>query len=648
MRARAAGWILLAVVAQAVQLQLIWAGVEVRYQHWRLALGSMSPGDAWRFALLGLQAAIVLVAGRNWISGAGRWLWVQFGPLRLACLAAALAVLSISPQKSLKQMLLEMALACSFMVVQAINAALAVNEMPAGSRKAVGARFLAWLDRDSGIAAAAVWVAVTAAVLSLTVWERHPHIADEAAYYFQARYFAEGLVRAPAPQVPEAFGIYLIPCGVDGCYSVFPPGWPAVLAAGMRLGAPWLVNPLLGGLNVFLLYWLLGELYDRRTAKLAALLGAVSPWQIYMAMNFMSHTFVLTCGLAAGIGCARVWSGGRIRWAALAGAALGTMSLARPLDAFALAGVAGIWLLLSGRGARGVVPASIAAACAAATGALVFPYNAAITGRATDFPVMSYMNSVFGPGANELGFGPNRGGPAVWGAIDAFPGHTPLEAAINAYLNANAIHTELVGWGTGSLLVALILLLSRWSRRRDWWMLTPVAAIAGWYSLYYFAGGPDFGSRYWFLMLPSALALSARGLLELEARTGHGALPAAAILSAIALAVFMPWRATDKYYRYCGMGAEMRERLAAGEFRGGLVLIRGTEQGDYSSARVYNPIHPANGETVFAHDRSPDLRQRLIDAFAGRPVWLVDGPSLTGSGYRAAPYPVPPRQPHVP
>ena len=58
---------------------------------------------------------------------------------------------------------------------------------------------------------------------------------------------AEGLLTVPAPPVPEAFSVYMIPYKSERWYSIFPPGWPAMLAIGTLLEVPWLVNPLLAG-----------------------------------------------------------------------------------------------------------------------------------------------------------------------------------------------------------------------------------------------------------------------------------------------------------------------------------------------------------------------------------------------------------------
>jgi hypothetical protein len=43
------------------------------------------------------------------------------------------------------------------------------------------------------------WVTAVAVVLAIFSYERHPHIPDEVAYVYHARYFAEGMLSMPVP-----------------------------------------------------------------------------------------------------------------------------------------------------------------------------------------------------------------------------------------------------------------------------------------------------------------------------------------------------------------------------------------------------------------------------------------------------------------
>jgi 4-amino-4-deoxy-L-arabinose transferase-like glycosyltransferase len=397
------------------------------------------------------------------------------------------------------------------------------------------------------------------------------------------------------------------------------------------------VNPVLGAVNVLLAYLFLRELYPRRTARLATLLLCASPWHLFMTMSLMSHTFSLCATLVAALAVARLRRTGRLRWGWLGGVAIGLVGLMRPLEGVAVAGLLGLWALVGeGRGWRRlrIVPAAVLAIGAALVGVANFPYNRALTGSPLRFPVMAYFDAYYGPGVNDLGFGPDRG---VGWALDPFPGHGLLDVIVNADMNAFAINVELLGWATGSLLVLGALVLGARLRRADWLMLAAIAAIVGLHSLYWFSGGPDFGARYWYLVLLPCIALTARGLEWLSEGATPRVRPAAALLALGALLLFVPWRAADKYRHYREMRPDVRELAREHGFGRSLVLVQGKRFPDYASAIVYNPADVRDPDApVYVWDRNQATREAVLRAYADRPVWVIEGSGVTGGAFRVA------------
>ena len=149
---------------------------------------------------------------------------------------------------------------------------------------------------------------------------------------------ARGMLAMPAPPVPAAFDVEQMYFEPDRWWSPVPPGWPGTLAVGVALGAPWLVNPILGGVNVLLAFLVLLDLYGRRTARLGVILLALSPWYVFLAMSFMTHAATLLAALLAAVGVIKARRTGRTRWGFIAGCALGYLVLIRPLDAVIVAG----------------------------------------------------------------------------------------------------------------------------------------------------------------------------------------------------------------------------------------------------------------------------------------------------------------------
>jgi hypothetical protein len=494
------------------------------------------------------------------------------------------------------------------------------------------------LDRFAFVTA--LWVVACAAVLAIFSYQRFPHIPDEVAYLNHARFFAEGTLTQPAPPVREAFDVYLMQFQGDRWFPAPPPGWPVALALGVLAGVPWLVNPVLAGLNILLAYLLLQDIYDRRTARIALLLLAVSPWNLFLAMSFMTHAFTLFCTLGGAVAIAWTRRTGSIRWALLAGAAIGTATLIRPLDGLIAAALIGLWAL--GLGAPGRLKITGIAAFGAGTmlvAAAVLPYNASLTGRATEFPIMAYDDERFGVNSNAYGFGPDRG--MGW-ALDPLPGHGPIDALINANLNMFSLNIELFGWSTGSLLLVALIILCGRLKRGDYIMLAVCLTVFWAYFFYYFSGGPDFGARYWFVVIVPGVALASRSIQWLEERVAASASPLVATRVTVTVAAlclmtiinYLPWRAVDKYFHYLGMQPDIGRLAQDHGFGRSLVLVRGDAHPDYAAASAFNPLDLQDAVPIYAWDRSPEARAAAIAAYRDRPIWLVDGPTVTNAGFR--------------
>lgn len=638
-------WGLLLLLGQAATLAMMEAGNLVGYQHYPAPwlLPSRAPG--WAIVLFAIEALAVAVAVvrhrlaiRTAIAGAPR--------VGLLLVAAAFVLTSATLSRDPAVFASELVFASVVQLVHLGAVVLLALALQPRHLARLGDWSHRWLgDPTSGDAVQpagpdrfvwtlAAFVAIIAALLALLSYQRHPHVPDEVVYLIHARYLAAGQLAMPLPPVPEAFNVDLMTYQATRWFSPVPPGWPMILAVGAFLGVPWLVNPVLGGINILLAHTVLREIYPARTARLATLLLAVSPWHLFMAMNLMTHTATLTAALLAAACVARLRRDPRWRWAVVGGIGIGIVALIRPLEGFVLALLLGFWSL----GARGrrwrLAPSAVLTVATIATGALVLPYNAHLTGSARTFPIMAYTDAAYGPGTNALGFGANRG--LGWPGLDPLPGHGPADVLINANFNLYQTNVELLGWATGSLLPILLLLLLGRLRRSDWQMLVVIGAVTGVHAFYYFSGGPDFGARYWYLILVPCVVLVARGLETLgshDAAAGRRVDAGTLALVMLTLLLFVPWRATDKYHHYRKMRPDARRLATDPAMRNGVVLVRGDRHPDYASAVVYNPLDTEGDAPLFAWDRGAEVRRALAEAFPDRHFWMVDGPTRSGDGY---------------
>jgi hypothetical protein len=645
----AVGLLILAVIGHACALQLIEVRPYAVFQHYR-PWGWMLSGQSlavWGVAAQAIVVAIVAwrlraslrVAAAHSLSAVG-WLVVA----GLAVFSLAVPVLSVSRYVG------ELVLAGGVALVAALDLALAALVLP----DALVSRAAAWVEARVTVrpgpaearpwdrrlpAVVAIWVTLLAAATTYLVFERVPHIDDSVSNYFQAKYFAAGHLFLPAPPDAPSFHVDQVIIEPTKWYGYAFPGWPVVLGVGVWLGVPWLVNPILGGLLVILGHALVRRRFDRGTANVTILMLAVSPWLIFMSAEFMPQPLTAVLVLLAVLAFDHASEHARsawARWAVLAGLTVGALALTRAIEAALVAAALGLSTVLDRRLVRALPAALVAGLVAASVAALLLAYNQAVTGRATYPPHMAWSDRQWGPGVDRLGFGPGIGIRA-WPHLDPLPGHGLPDVVLNANKNAFMAQIDLFGWATGSLLfIWLAFGIGRW-HRGDALMLALVAAFVLGYSAYWFSGGPDFGPRYWYPLIVPLATVTARGaqmasdLLQRPRRRSYagariGVLIVAASVSAAV--VTLPWRATTKYYRYRGIGGEVRTLAAAHGFEHALVFVRSGDR-DYKSAFVLNPATLDGPATVYASDAGAANRAAVVARFADRPVWVIGRPRAT-------------------
>ncbi len=122
-----------------------------------------------------------------------------------------------------------------------------------------------------------------------------PNSGDEYAYLYQARTLAAGRLWNPPTGHPDLFAFNYIVHEPARVFGSFPAGWPLMLAMALRVGLPaWVVNPLLGVLTLVAVAALGWRLHSARAGLVAALIVGVSPFFLFNAASYFSHTF---CGL---------------------------------------------------------------------------------------------------------------------------------------------------------------------------------------------------------------------------------------------------------------------------------------------------------------------------------------------------------------
>lgn len=150
--------------------------------------------------------------------------------------------------------------------------------------RALGTALSAWCARH--VWALAIVTAALLAVGTHAVFHLHALSLDEHTVLFQSEIFAAGRLTGRFPPdlidwlVPAFFQErFLRPSYATGeVASVYWPGFSLLLTPFTAIGAPWLLNPLIGAATVLVMHRLALELFgDRLWAGHAALLTLASP-----------------------------------------------------------------------------------------------------------------------------------------------------------------------------------------------------------------------------------------------------------------------------------------------------------------------------------------------------------------------------------
>jgi Dolichyl-phosphate-mannose-protein mannosyltransferase len=186
---------------------------------------------------------------------------------------------------------------------------------------------------------------VFALLIGRLIFADYPYSGDEWSYVLQAEIFSQGRLHANSPAHPRFFDVWGM-VNNGKFYAWAPPGWPLLLASGIILQVPWLVNPLIGALTLLSVYSLGRLVYNASVALLAVFFMLFSPFFLLHSASYFAHPSSLLLITLFVFFCARGierQTDHDFLWAGLCG----SMSfLIRPFDQVAAFCPLGAYLLL--------------------------------------------------------------------------------------------------------------------------------------------------------------------------------------------------------------------------------------------------------------------------------------------------------------
>jgi len=112
---------------------------------------------------------------------------------------------------------------------------------------------------------------------------------DESVYRFSSELLLSGRLYADSPPM-KLFYDHVFMINDGKYYSQYFMGWPALLAPGVALGLPELMNPLYSALTVPAIFMTLRDLSGRKAAVIGVVLFLSAPMVQFTAATQLSHT----------------------------------------------------------------------------------------------------------------------------------------------------------------------------------------------------------------------------------------------------------------------------------------------------------------------------------------------------------------------
>ena len=336
--------------------------------------------------------------------------------------------------------------------------------------------------------------------VSLWAFAGQPFGADEMAQQWHARILSTGRLTAPTELLPEFFNTWPVLDREGRWFSQYPIGGPALVAIGVRLGAPWLINPVLLAIATMALYSFLARAFDETVARVTTLVFVASPMVLVMGASQMNHLPALAFTIVALWALAR-WDsaedeGDHRRAAVAIGVAVGLVALVRPLDAVIVAAVVGCfqaaraleaprrWVSIAFEVLAGTVPIAV-----------LLWANARTTGS----PLVFGYEALNGPG-HGWGFHADPSGDL----------HTPLRGLTLASGYLMRLSLYLFEWPLpGVLVIAAGMAAVKRPTRWDVLLAAIALAFVAAYGAYWFDGFFA-GPRFLFTAVPAFVLFAAR------------------------------------------------------------------------------------------------------------------------------------------
>jgi 4-amino-4-deoxy-L-arabinose transferase-like glycosyltransferase len=471
-------------------------------------------------------------------------------------------------------------------------------------------------------------------------------VQDSITYLFQAQLLARGQLWADAPLLPDFFEQEFLIVDNGRWFGQYTPGFPLLLAAGVWLGQPWLVNPILATMTLILLALLGKALYRRSTGLIALALACASPFLLFMSGSFMAHPAELFWVTAFMLSWTMALQQEKRRWPLLAGVALGMLLLTRQVTAVATAlpflgvMVVGEWLKKKAWWALAKKTAWLLVTAVPLVILLLLTQNALTGSPFRDPRLVARPFDRIGFGL-DIGENPNAfrldqiedALVVDWYFDPGQParGHTPARGIYNTEQNWHWLEVELFGWlPIFTLAFVWLVFLGGRPSSADFALLAAFGGTVLAY-VFYWSDGIMYGPRYYYGALPALLLLTVRGIQQAAEWLGGAGKTAVALLVGLLIAgnlfLNMP-RAVYKHRAYNFISGQEQAQVEEAVSGPAIVFVEQNPLNWWEYGRFFSGNTPwLDGPIIYARDLGAAQNAHLRAQFPDRQAycWRAEG-----------------------
>lgn len=172
-----------------------------------------------------------------------------------------------------------------------------------------------------------------AIAINILVFDNIPHVQDGIHYKYMAEVFAHGKLAQSMPVHYEFFNYSFFMVDGSRHFSLFMPGYSLFLIPFALVGITFLANPILTGLNIFLVGRIAEILFDSRVSTYSMCFFFFSPFLMTMGGTWMPHPFTAMLTILAVYSLTKFYTNRRFHFPIVAGAAIAWMIFTRPQNA---------------------------------------------------------------------------------------------------------------------------------------------------------------------------------------------------------------------------------------------------------------------------------------------------------------------------